>query len=157
MSAVLVVLLFLVCSWLVVGIRRYRKFRGTCEAAFTEAFASADGSPQLKIGTAYGFPSFQVTFLTGADVASARARGLTERFAAQIQHLCDDRGFEDRPFDAELAIWFTSQEELGNIQKKYGRPDPGQTAHLHRATRPGFAPGASCARAAAVDRTRSER
>jgi hypothetical protein len=115
MSVLLVLLalpVFVVGVLLAFGTPGYRRFRASCKVAFADTFPHATGSPELKMGTSYGFPSFQVTFQTDIDLANARANGLTDRFTAQIQQLCRDRGFDDRPFDAEAAIWFTSQDTL---------------------------------------------
>ena len=115
-STVLVVVAAGVIAWQAsVTRRRARGLRSDVEGLSKEVFGATLIPPTVEISSSYGYPSFQVTFPSNDLLARARHGGQTGLFLVGIQALCKNSGSKRRPFDASVAIWFTSREELARI------------------------------------------
>lgn len=84
---------------------------------FTQVFGNLARPPKLKCSRSYGFPQFTVTFETQQDLSRAKSEGLTQHFSNLIEGLCSDSGSPGNQFDVIRAIWFTSEEEIRDIQE----------------------------------------
>ena len=78
--------------------------------AFNSTFDTATDKPTYLLSWSYGRPSFTITFNSEEDLERAKAEGLTNVFSEKIQNLCRSFGGKTNPFEAELAICYTSKK-----------------------------------------------
>jgi hypothetical protein len=121
--AVIVVVVAAAIAWQVRATKRtLRELQSDAERLSREIFDASLLQPTIEVRFSYGYPSFQVTFLSNDLLTSAKRAGLTRLFLERIQDRCKDRSSKKDPFDASRAVWFTSREELEAIATKYARP-----------------------------------
>jgi len=102
--------------------QRLRALQSDADRMSSEVFGAPSVRPTVEVSFSYGWPAFQLTFTSRELVASMKTAGLTDQYLKRIQELCGDSGSNEHPFDASRAVWFTSTEELNDIQSKYGAP-----------------------------------
>src|SRR5262245_23680194 len=99
---------------------RLRELRANADRISNEVFGTQLIRPTVEASFSYGYPAFQLTFPSKELVASMKTAGLTDQFLKRIQESYRDSGSIENPFDAARAVWFTSTEELDEIQRMYG-------------------------------------
>jgi len=84
--------------------------------AFTTIYADVSPIPLLKTSWSYGYPAFEVTFQSKVQMEAAAP--LNAAFKRELGQIFRSYGVVDRPFDAELATFFTYP---GHIEEILGR------------------------------------
>jgi len=103
---VLVALTALFVLWVLQNRRNFKAMVAGAEAAIRTLYANAKSPPRLTARYVYSFPAFQLAFASKADFLSAAESGANDRFVREIQALCQNKGTQERPFDAKLAVTF---------------------------------------------------
>lgn len=75
------------------------------EPVFNRVFGALSPPPKLKASWSYGYPAFEVTF--GSKTQMDGAAMLNADFKRELNTLFRGDGSLDRPFDAEMAVFFT--------------------------------------------------
>ena len=111
-----------VCFFLASYRRQHLKRHSALEAsaleAFTRIYSNFNPQPTLKVGYAYGFPKFTITFETKALRDEREKSGSNSSFVNAIAHMCANEGTRARPFEAARAIHFTYASELEDVMVK---------------------------------------
>jgi hypothetical protein len=103
-------LLALLFARLWIGLRRGRKRYSQWVERVNEAHSRSFQNspvPQLKIGSSYGFSTFNLMFDSREDHQRAADAGAIERFMDEIQVICVHEGREGNPFNARSAVFCT--------------------------------------------------
>ncbi len=112
---VLCLLTALFTLWVLQNRRTFKAMVASAEAALRTVYAGDKGLPTLTARYVYSFPAFQVAFASKADFLTAAESGANDRFVCEIQALCQNKGTQERPFDAKLAVNF---EYPGRAQER---------------------------------------
>ena len=89
--------------------------------AFNNVYRQSSPRPKYKMEFSYGWPHFTVAFRSDSELATAHKDGRNQRFSNEIEELCKNIVSEERPFQVERAIFYTSEEYLENLHKKYSQ------------------------------------
>ena len=87
------------------------------EPTFGRIFGVLSPRPGLKVSSSYGFPTFEIAFGSKAEMEGAAA--LKTEFKRELNILFRSYGSVDRPFDAELATFFTYPGHIDEIVATY--------------------------------------
>jgi hypothetical protein len=119
------VAVLLLIGWFIAIQPRVRKERARIksqvDAAFQNAYARLPNSPSLKISSSYGYPAFEVMFRTKAERDSAAAQN--EEFKGEIDAIYKGYGPRNRPFSADMAIFFTYDAYLDELRAQFKTPN----------------------------------
>ena len=74
------------------------------QPVFFRIYGTITPCPALKVTWSYGYPAFEITFVSKADFECAADRN--REFKRELSRLFVRYGSVDRPFDAELATFF---------------------------------------------------
>ena len=85
-----------------------------CRAAFDGVFGQRASPPRYEMKSSYGYPAFNVTFRSAADLTEAKEKGLNAKFLGAIGAICKGMGPKNRPFDASLAVYFAVEKQAGS-------------------------------------------
>lgn len=75
------------------------------EAAFKEAYAQVLHPPSMVRSSGYGYPSFEITFHSQAELEASAHRN--DGFKNAIGTIFRDYGSRFRPFSPDRAVFFT--------------------------------------------------
>lgn len=105
---------------ILIAFRLWKKKKGKdkYKKSFDLIFNEIVPKPIYEYGFTDGFPTFTITYATKAKLIKAKEMGTPKLFTLEIEKLCKDIGSESNPFDAELAVWFTYEGELEQINAK---------------------------------------
>jgi len=121
---VVLALAVLLIGLIVRGTGRQQRLVGASEEICARVYRSFSPVPRLDISSAYGYPTFQVTFRSTSELRAAADAGLNLSFQREIGVLCKDQGSTSDPFSADLAVFFTYEGWLEEqVAQKYPSVD----------------------------------
>jgi hypothetical protein len=85
------------------------------QPVFDRVFAPLSPPPKLKSSWSFGYPAFDVTFASEAELQ--RAAALSADFKRELNRVFKNHGPRDRPFDAELAVLLTYPSHIKDLAK----------------------------------------
>lgn len=88
------------------------------EPVFAGIYGSLSPAPKLMVSSSYGYPAFEVTFISKA--AFGQAATLNQDFKREINRVFRGYGSVGRPFDAELAVFFTYPGHIDELLAGFG-------------------------------------
>jgi len=90
---------------------------------FDNVYKNTSPTPKYELRSSYGYPSFTITFDSVESLIGAEEEGLNHSFLKDIQELCKDMGSKDNPFNSEKAVFFTTDEYLGNLKTQFKKSE----------------------------------
>jgi hypothetical protein len=86
------------------------------DTAFQDAYAQLSPPPAMVRSYSYGYPAFEIKFRSKIAMEAAATRN--ETFKAQIGIIFKDHGPRIRPFNADMAIFFTYDGYLDELRAR---------------------------------------
>ena len=99
------ILIAVVAGFIWLGSRSAKKRKLLIIAALDRSFAGFQGAkPDLKQGTAMGFPTFDLIFQSTDEMKAAEAGGFVDAFRSELSALHANIGGKRNPFNIDKAM-----------------------------------------------------